>query len=139
MAFYNVHKSSMLMKLASNNDLISPMQFGFLPSHSTTSALLYCAHSVLALLESNSSVCGVFLDLKKAFDSVPHSPLLNLLQSLNFQPILINWLHSYLLNRSRFVLLNGATSSSRPVSSAWRPSRLNSWPSPLSPFYQWGL
>ena len=47
----------------------------------------------------------------------PHSPLLDLLQSLSFPPILVNWLHSYLLNRSQSVLLNGVTSTSRPVSS----------------------
>ena len=58
-----------------------------------------------------------YLPFKKAFDSVPHSPLLNLLQSLNFLPILINWIHSYRLNHSQSVLLNGVTSSSRPVSS----------------------
>ena len=55
--------------------------------------------------------------IKKAFNSVPHFHLLNLLQSLSFLPILINWLCCYLLNHSQSVFLNGVTSFSRPVSS----------------------
>ena len=82
------------------NLIISPFQFGFLPNCSTTTALLYSTHSILSLLESFPSVCGAFLDLKKAFDSVPHAPLINLLQSLHFPPFLINWLHVLLSFKS---------------------------------------
>ena len=98
-------------------ELISPFQFGFLPQRSTVSALLFSTHSILSLPESNPSVCGVFLDLKKAFDSVPHQPLLDLLSSQNLPPHLLNWIHSYLLNRSQAVVVNGSTSPSLPVSS----------------------
>ena len=98
-------------------ELISPYQFGFLPQQSTVSALLFSTHSILSLLESNPSVCGVFLDLKKAFDSVPHQPFLDLLASHNLPPHLLNWIHSYLLDRSQAAVVNGSTSPSLPVSS----------------------
>ena len=81
-----------------NSNLISPLQFGFLPHRSTTSALLFSSHSILSLLESHTSVCGIFLDLRKAFDSVPHQPLIDLLASYNLPYPLLQWLHSYLLN-----------------------------------------
>ena len=109
------HIHSILLDFSLSNNLISPLQFGFVPHRSTTNALLYSTHSIHSLLESNSSVCGVFLDLKKAFDSVPHQPLLDLLSSQNFPPLLLNWLHSYLLNRSQSVRLNGSSSSSQSV------------------------
>ena len=41
--------------------------------------------------------------VKKAFNSVPHVTLLKHLQSLNFNEYLLNWLHSYLLERKQFV------------------------------------
>ena len=107
-----------LFNFCLQSNLISPVQLGFLLAHSTTIALLYCTHSVLTLLENHSSVFGIFLDIKKAFNSVPHSPLLYLLQSLNVHPVFLNQLHSYLL--SRWILLPGQTCLFR------RSSRLHS-------------
>ena len=92
-------------------------QFGFLPHRSTTSALLFSSHSILSLLESHTSVCSTFLDLRKAFDSVPHQPLIDLLASSNRPFPLLKWLHSYLLNHSQKVVLNGTSSSPLLVTS----------------------
>ena len=111
------HIHSLLYDFCISNNLISPFQFGFLPYHSTISALLFSTHTIFSLLESYSSVCGAFLDLRKAFDSVPHLPLLNLLASSNLPPPLLNWIHSYLLNRTQHVVVNGSSSSSLLVSS----------------------
>ena len=111
------HIHSLLYDFCISNNLISPFQFGFLPYRSTISALLFSTHTIFSLLESYSSVCGAFLDLRKAFDSVPHLPLLNLLASSNLPPPFLNWLHSYLLNRTQRVVVNGSSSSSLLVSS----------------------
>ena len=110
------HIHTLLYDFCISNNLISPFQFGFLPYHSTISAL-YSTHTIFSLLESYSSVCGAFLDLRKAFDSVPHQPLLDLLASSNLPPPLLNWLHSYLLNRTQCVVVNGSSSSSLLVPS----------------------
>ena len=77
------HIHTLLYDFCISNNLISPFQFGFLPYRSTISALLYSTHTIFSFLESYSSVCGAFLDLRKAFDSVPHQPLLDLLASSN--------------------------------------------------------
>ena len=60
------HIHSILSDFCMSLELISPFQFGFLPQRSTVSALLFSTHSIISLLESNPSVCGVFLDLKKS-------------------------------------------------------------------------
>ena len=49
---------------------------GFQPGKSTLAALLHTVHTWLEVLESGHELCAVFLDLRKAFDSVPHQPLL---------------------------------------------------------------
>ena len=100
-----------------DHHLISDCQFGFLPKHSTTGTLLYATHSIYSLLDKHVPVCGIFLDLKKAFDSVPHQPLLNRLSSLPIPLFLINWIHSYLANHSQSVHINGFSSNSAPVTS----------------------
>ena len=48
--------------------------------------LFYSTHSILSLLESSSSVCSAFLDLKKAFNSVPHSLSSNQSSSISYLP-----------------------------------------------------
>ena len=106
-----------LLQFSLSNNLLSPLQFGFLPNRSTTTALIYSTQSILSLLETHPAVCGVFLDLRKAFDSVPHMPLLDLLSSVSLHPHLLNWIHSYFLNRSQRVVVNGQTSPPLPISS----------------------
>ena len=66
----------------------------------------------LKLLDQGYSICSVFFDLKKAFDSVPHRPLL---AKLNLPGNLLAWLQSYLTSRSQQVVVEGATSFKIPV------------------------
>ena len=96
---------------------ISDSQFGFLPNQSTTSALSSACHHILSFLDKATPVCGVFLDVRKAFDSVTHSELLKKLHSLGLPSHLINWLQSYLCSRSQSVRIGNSLSSSLPVSS----------------------
>ena len=49
---------------------------GFTQDRSCTSALIADIHDWLSALDSGHEVCVVFFDVKKAFDSVPHAPLL---------------------------------------------------------------
>ena len=64
---------------------------------------------VLHLLKS------VFLDISKAFDKVWHEGLLYKLKSMGVSGELYNLLENYLSDRFQRVLLNGQTSSWRPV------------------------
>ena len=59
------HVYNILMDICLDQYLISDCQIGFLPNRSTTSA---ATHLISSSLENHVPVCGVFLDLKKAFD-----------------------------------------------------------------------
>lgn len=58
-----------------------------------------------------------FLDIAKAFDSVSHKLLLYKLSHYNIGDSLLGWFGSYLSNRSQRCIVEGATSTSLPVTS----------------------
>ena len=87
-----------ILEWALTESLISDDQWGFLNGRSTTGALVNTVDRWHRCLERGNEVCAVFLDLKKAFDRVPHRPLLDKLRSLKINPYVLQWLESYLLH-----------------------------------------
>ena len=68
-------------------------------------------------MESGKDVCAVFLDYRKAFDSVPHAPLMRKLQDMELPTNLLAWISDYLTLRKQQVIVDGATSSQCSVAS----------------------
>ena len=104
------HVFNYLHNFCTVNQILSDSQFSFRPGRSTESALLSATHSWLSSLDSRNSICSVFFDLRKAFDSVPHLPLMNTLSSIGLCSHLTSWIQSYLCNRCQQVVLNGSSS-----------------------------
>ena len=96
---------------------ISTRQFGFLPGRSTVSVLLTLSNDVLDSLDKGQEIISVFFDLSKAFDSVPHAPLLQKLLDIQINPFIFNLLYDYLSERKQFVIVNGSQSSELEVTS----------------------
>ena len=94
---------------------LSNKQWGFQPGKSTVTALLSVTHDWLKALESRHNVCSVFLDLCKAFDSVPHRLLLEKLNTYALDSCILSWLHSYLTERKQHVVVGGDLSPDSPV------------------------
>lgn len=88
------------------------MQFGFRPNHSTESANCFLIEQIKYLLDKSPCVGAVFLDLKKAFDTVNHQVLLTKLTHFNFSTDAISWFQSYLSNRTQCVNIEGVKSPS---------------------------
>ena len=95
--------------------LLYPLQFGFRGGHS-------CLHAVLlflnSLLEGKYDISGVprhtiavFLDLKKAFDTVDHEILLRKLENMGAGCKEVAWFRHYLQGRRQAVVINGVTSN----------------------------
>jgi len=59
-----------------NFKLLYKFQFGFRKKHSTNHAILSIIEDIHQNLDKNNFVCGVFIDLEKAFDTVNHDILI---------------------------------------------------------------
>ena len=59
-----------------DNNILYDHQFGFRKHHSTSHAVITLVERVTKALDTGKIIVGVFLDLKKAFDTVDHSILL---------------------------------------------------------------
>ena len=97
------------------HNLLSDRQWGFRSGRSTVTALLSTISAWHSALDSGHDICAVFFDFRKAFDSVPHLPLIEKLEALNFDPVLIVWIRNYLFGRSQNVAVDGETSFPVPV------------------------
>ena len=92
-------------------DLISSKQFGFRSKHSCNHAIISLTEHVKKLLDDGHVVCGVFVDLEKAFDTVHHDILCDKLNAYGLRGKVNDLFKSYLANRKQFVSLNGFESS----------------------------
>ena len=95
-------------------DLVSksPMQFGFLHNHSTLQQLL---SDIYNSFTHKTPTDVLYLDFKKAFDSVAHNKLLLKLWRFVITGNLWKWFRAYRFNRHQCVSLNHFTSSTLPV------------------------
>ena len=98
-------------------DCITENQFGFLPKHSTTLQLLKVYNDIHMKLDANSQIDVIFLDLSKAFDTVPHDLLIVKLKKYGFSGNLLDWFRNYTTGRKQQVVLDGCMSDKLPVKS----------------------
>ena len=79
-------------------------------------AILSITDHIQRAIEEGKFSCGIFLDLKKAFDSVNHQILINKLDPYGIRGTVKDWFVSYLHNRKQFVNLGTTSSDLQQVS-----------------------
>lgn len=90
-------------------------QYGFRENHSTTQALIEITDYLKSSIDEKKYVCGMFLDLSKAFDTVNHNILLKKLQHYGVRGTANTLLKNYLTNRLQYVSLGNTHSSKRSI------------------------
>ena len=92
------------------HDLLADAQSGFRPCHSTLTALLGITNDWFSNMENGLLNGVLFLDLKKAFDTVDHEILLKKLNFYGVDSISLKWFQSYLTDRKQRTYVNGSLS-----------------------------
>ena len=98
-----------------NNALLNNCQSGFRSLHSTLTALLEATNN-WSLNINNGVINGIiFIDLKKAFDTIDHTILLSKLSIYGIDENSLKWFESYLDERSRRCKVNGYLSDTNKI------------------------
>ena len=82
---------------------------------STSLALLELSEEITSALDKKKSTIGVFIDLKKTFDTIDHTLLFAKLRHCGVRGVAHDWLSSYLENRMQYVSFGDTDSILRNV------------------------
>ena len=106
-----------LLKFLKDNNLLSNRQFGFLGGRSTLLQLLIVVDKWSEILDRGGALDVIYCDFQKAFDTVPHRRLCDVLTYYGIKDPMLAWICDFLSNRKQQVAVNGKLSSEFDVPS----------------------
>ena len=95
------HVHSQLCYYFIEHNVLYRHKFGFRRKRSITTALSKFVDNLLKNIDDNKVTGVIYLDLKKAFDTVDHQILVRKLKSIGITGYSLQWFQSYLVNRSQ--------------------------------------
>ena len=98
-----------------NNSLLTSCQSGFRSLHSTLTALLEATDNWSVNIDNGFLNGVIFIDLKKAFDTIDHDIVLRKLRCYGADKTALKWFNSYLSNRYQRCQVNGELSGISPI------------------------
>ena len=105
-----------MMKFTNKNNILTDSQFGSRTNNSTELAVTSIYDKLLQDLNDKKVTCSIFLDLKKAFDSVDHCIILKKLCHYGFRGNILLFFKDYLKNCKISTRLDGMKSIFHKVS-----------------------
>jgi len=104
-----------LLDFCNKNSNSSAQQFGFTKNKSTLDAFIKLTDSIYDALNPKKFSMSVFIDYRKAFDTINHEILLRKLEHYGIRGLALELMKSYLKNRQQAVKNHQMISSSRPI------------------------
>ena len=108
-------KNNHIINFVTINDILYDKQFGFRKGHSTNHASITLVDKVARALDTRKIVVGVYFDLRKAFDTAPHTIILDKLYRMKIRENLRCLIKKYLEDRIQFVNYNDHSSRTQPI------------------------
>ena len=105
-----------LYEYLENNKFLSSQQFGFRRNRSTSSAVVYFTDIVRKNMDRGQLTGALFIDLRKAFDTVDHSTLISKLPLYGIEHAEQRWIQNYLTQRSQIACFEGELSQEENIS-----------------------
>ena len=93
------------------NDILDVNQGGFRKNNSTTATTSCMLDDIYTNINNQQITYAIFIDFRKAFDSINHNILLRKLSKIGFLPKTCDWFENYLSNRTQYTVVNGIKSS----------------------------
>lgn len=97
------------------HSVIFPNQYGFRAGSSATHVLISITEAIKKTMDDKKFGCGIFIDLKKAFDTVNHDILLSKLDHYGIRNVALSWFKSYLSGSKQYVHINGVNSVTKDI------------------------
>ena len=104
-----------LVKYLESNNILCNEQFGFRRNCTTTNATMQLLTYLYRELDNGNYVFSLFIDFKKAFDSVNHNILLSKLYHYGIRGLPLLWFKSYLCNRTQYIRLQDGISGVKNI------------------------
>ena len=95
--------------------ILCDQQHGFRHKRSCETQLITTINDFATALNNSEQVDAIFLDLSKAFDTVPHKCLCYKLSFYGIRGTILKWIKCFLTDRTQQVIINGKCSDSLPV------------------------
>ena len=114
---FEILTHSRMSKFIDRFQVLSNLQFGFRKASSTTAAIFKFVSDILPTFNEKSYTIALFLDLKKAFDTVDRDILIHKLSIKGFRGVVNSFLSSYLSNREQYTCVENHTSDTGTINS----------------------
>ena len=123
-----------LVKHMTEHDLFCDAQHGFVPGRSCMTQLITTLELWSEILDSGSPIDAIYLDIRKAFDTVPHQRLMKKLEAYGINDRTLGWIENFLHDRRQRVVVNGKMSTWAVLISLVVSPRAVSWVQSCSSF-----
>ena len=108
---------SQIMKHLESNDILTDVQYGFRSKRSCEAQLFLTIDDFARAIDNKFQVDVAILDFAKAFDKVAHARLAHKLNYYGIRGHMLQWIKSFLANRTQKVVIDGRQSSPCSVTS----------------------
>lgn len=99
-----------LFSYLNENKILTDRQGGFRPDNSTTLTSSKFVMDILHAQNEGKTTAAIFVDLRKAFDTIDHRIMLKKLNTYGIRNCELKWFESYISNRQQRTMVNGVYS-----------------------------